>query len=388
MIGYGELLLRAAARTGAEVTELSATSFFGNLGLTGQVGKQANNLDRFLITPVALAGRRTDIVHVADPGNAVYLPLVNHSLSVVTVHDMIPYLAEAGKLPGFRPTRLGRLLMRQIRRRLARADRVVCVSQATRRDVLELCDVDPARVIVIHNAVFQPMAPASAEGCRSSRYRYGLPPDAPIVLHVGRYSYKNRGAVLESTALLRRTRRDVHLVLVGELEPSLAAQAAGLSFGDALHVLPYVAREDMAALYTTASLLIFPSHYEGFGYPILEAQLCGTPVICSDRASLPEVAGEGAVVLPQDATALMATTMEMLLEDSEQRKKLVQQGYKNAARFPAGVWVRSQLELYHDLISTSASTNCESDLKDEHATEGAAAAADNQGPDFSSAGSC
>ena len=136
---------------------------------------------------------------------------------------------------------------------------------------------------VIHNAVFQPMEPASAEACADLRARLGLPSEAPLILHVGRNWYKNRETVLEVTAKVRETRPDVHLVMVGALTPALADQAARLGLTDALHVLDRVTQEDMPTLYTTAAVLLFPSHYEGFGLPVLEAQMCGTPVVCSDK---------------------------------------------------------------------------------------------------------
>lgn len=294
MIGYGEMLLEAAEQSGHQVVELRPASLLGGV-LPARVGgllrKPANNLDRFVVTPLSFLGKRADIVHVVDPGNAVYLPLIRHRRSIVTVHDMIPYLARDGKLPGWRPTRTGRWLMNRIVAQLAKVDHIVCVSHATKRDLLSYVDIPEERVSVIHNAVFQPMEPASPEACGDLRARLGLPAEAKLILHVGRNFYKNRETVLEVAARLRAERPDVHLVMVGALTPALAAQAERLGLGEALHVLDRVAREDMATLYTTAAVLLFPSRYEGFGLPVLEAQMCGTPVVCSDRGSLPELPG-------------------------------------------------------------------------------------------------
>lgn len=293
MIGYGELLLEAALRTGARVVEWRGASVFGRLPLRGLCRKLALNLDRFVVTPLKLLGRKADIVHVVDPGNCVYLPLTRHRRSIVTVHDMIPYLAAAGRLEGFRPSPTGRLLMASILRRLAKADRIVCVSHATRRDLLALSEVEPSRVTVIHNAVFQPMSPASPEACLTFRACHGIPLNAPLMLHVGRNFYKNRPLVIEVFARVRAERPETRLVLVGALEPPLAAQLGRLGIESAVHVLDHVPRAEMSALYTTAAVLLFPSLYEGFGFPVLEAQLCGTRVVCSTAGSLPEVASDG-----------------------------------------------------------------------------------------------
>ncbi|MFQ3612602.1 MAG: glycosyltransferase family 1 protein [Cyanobacteriota bacterium] len=346
MIGYGELLIEAARQTGAKVVEWRGSSLFARLPLRGWLRKLALNLDRFVVTPLMLLGRRADIVHVVDPGNCIYLPLIRYRRSIVTVHDMIPYLAEAGRLEGFRPSRMGKLLMRRILYQLAQVDQIICVSHATRRDLLELSEVDPDRVEVIHNAVFQPMQPASPEACAALRKKYHLPDQAPFILHVGRNFYKNRGIVLESVALLRQSHPDVHLVLVGDLEAPLAAKAAQLNFGESLHVLPYVEREDMAALYTTASVLLFPSLYEGFGLPVLEAQMCGTPVVCSDRGSLPEIAGNNTVIVPAtDLTSFVSAICRFISSPLNVRTNTVNSS-DNTNKFTQHSWSSAYHRLY------------------------------------------
>ncbi len=330
MIGYGEMVLEAARQTDHEVVEFRPASLLGRLlpgRIQGLPRKLANNLDRFVVTPLKLAGKRADIVHVVDPGNAVYLPLIRHRRSIVTVHDMIPYLARDGKLPGWRPTRTGRWLMNRITAQLAKVDHIVCVSHATKRDLLAYVDIPEERVSVIHNAVFQPMEPASAEACAELRARLGLPARAPLILHVGRNFYKNRETVLEVAAQVREERLDVHLVMVGALTPALAAQAERLGLGPALHVLDRVARDDMATLYTTASVLLFPSHYEGFGLPVLEAQMCGTPVVCSDRGALPEIIQATETYSAKDYPSMAGQVLKFIAQESlETREFKIQSG--------------------------------------------------------------
>ncbi|TCP39289.1 glycosyltransferase family 4 protein [Rhodovulum marinum] len=319
MIGYGEMVLEAARQSGHEVVEFRPASLLGRLlpeRIQGPPRKFANNLDRFVVTPLKFAGRKADIVHVVDPGNAVYLPLIRHRRSIVTVHDMIPYLARDGKLPGWRPTLTGRWLMNRITAQLAKVDHIVCISHATRRDLLAYVDIPEACVRIIHNAVFQPMAPASPEACADLRVRLGLPAGAPLILHVGRNWYKNRETVLEVAARVRETRPDVHLVMVGALPPALEAQAERLGLGPELHVIERIERADMATLYTTAAVLLFPSYYEGFGLPVLEAQMCGTPVVCSDRGALPEVGNSYALLCdPKQVRALSSATLNALATD-------------------------------------------------------------------------
>jgi glycosyltransferase involved in cell wall biosynthesis len=346
MIGYGQLLLEAARQTGIRTQELRGISLFAKTGRAGRFGKLTRNLDRFLVTPAHIAGHRTDIIHVADPGNVVYLPLIRHGKSVCTVHDMIPYLARSGQLEGFRPSATGSWLMDRILRQLSQVDKIICVSHATRRDLLSFVDIDPARVSVIHNAVFQPMAPATEADCQALRARYGLPAQAPLILHVGKNFYKNRPVVLEVFARVQRENPDARLVLVGALEPALRTQAARLNIEHALHVLPYVPSSDMPVLYSTASVLLFPSLYEGFGYPVLEAQLCGTPVVCSDRGSLPEIAGKGAIITDAMDVDGISKGINLILQDTKYCHHLVENGFKNSNNFNKEQWLTKHYNCY------------------------------------------
>jgi len=296
-----------------------------------------------------MLGRRARLVHVVDPGNAVYLDLVRKDWAVVTVHDMIPYLAAAGRLDGFQPTRKGRLLMSSIVSCLRRADRIICVSEKTHADVLALVNPDPARVVTIHNTVFQPLAPASAADQAKLRRTLHLDSKARVVLHIGRSFYKNHKAVLEVFARIARTRSDLILVFVMPPITALTGAIARYGLEERVYVIPYVPANDMAALYTTASLLLFPSLYEGFGYPVLEAQLCGTPVVCSNAGSLPEVAGEGARLLAPDDNAGMAEAAAALLDDPREAGSLVECGRRNARRFDRDAWFARHAALYNEL---------------------------------------
>ncbi len=341
MIGYGELLLEAAQSTGYEVMEFRPASLLAAL-LPGRIGgrirKIANNLDRFILTPIKFLGRRADIVHVVDPGNVVYLPLIRHQRSIVTVHDMIPYLARDGKLPGFSPTRAGRWLMNRITTILATVDQIVCVSHATERDLLSYVDIPETRVSVIQNAVFQPMYPESAETCAAFRAHRGLPQAAPILLHVGRGFYKNRELVLEIAAEVRRYKPDLRLVVVGELTTELRERAWRLGIHDCLDVLEHVSSDEMRTLYCTAAVLLFPSYYEGFGLPVVEAQLCGTWVVCSDKGSLPEISGPG--VLMAETGSVNEYTQLVMLAISEQSP------YPQRLSCSFAEWSEEYLQLY------------------------------------------
>jgi glycosyltransferase involved in cell wall biosynthesis len=353
MLGYGRLLLEAARSVDSSSVALSPasnlTDRMPDWALQSTVGRRVRDIERFVLTPLSLAGSSAGICHVADPGNATYLSVIRHRASVVTVHDLIPYLCLAGRLPGFRPSRAGRWLMGRILARLKKADRIVCVSERTRRDLLELTGLDAPRVLTIPNTVFQPMAPAAPEECAALRAGLGLPAGAAVVLHVGQAFYKNHKAVLEVFARIRAARRNARLVLVGGLAPDQAGLAARLGLLPHVHVVPYIAPASMASLYTASSLLLFPSLYEGFGYPVLEAQLCGTPVVCSSAGALPEVAGAGARLFAPGDIAGMAQAALELLDDARAAAALAARGRANAARFSRATWFAAHAALYASL---------------------------------------
>lgn len=357
MIGYGELLLEAARGSGYNVTEFRGTSLLSRL-LSGRVGgrpiaKFLGNLDRFGATPLALAGRRAALVHVVDPGNVLYLDVIRHRASIVTVHDVIPYLCADGRLGGFRPTLSGRRLMAGILSRLKRVDRIVCVSDNTRRDLLSLVELDPARVVTIPNAVFQPMRPATPEECAAVRAGFGLPARGAIILHVGSNSfYKNRPMVLEVFVRLAPLHPESVLLFVGPQSPDLLEHAGALGLAERVHFAERAERAEMAALYSAASVLLFPSLYEGFGYPVIEAQLCGTPVVCSTAGSLAEV-GRKAVLTadPHDVDAL-ASAVDQVLSNPEVRGHLRRAGVVNAGRFTLECWREAHDRLYHSALGS------------------------------------
>jgi glycosyltransferase involved in cell wall biosynthesis len=204
-------------------------------------------------------------------------------------------------------------------------------------------DIPSERVSVILNAVFQPIEPADPAACAELRARLGLPATAPVILHIGRNWYKNRETVLSAVADLRKTHPEVRLVMVGALTSNLQAQAISLGLDDALLGLDRVEPKDIATLYTAADVLFFPSHYEGFGLPVIEAQMCGTPVVCSDRGALPEVAGLGARIAPPRSTQFPELLGEAL-DEGRRAPNLAM-----LERFAAKKWFMQYREVYENV---------------------------------------
>jgi glycosyltransferase involved in cell wall biosynthesis len=252
---------------------------------------------------------------------------------VVTVHDLafkrFPETAPHGT-----KWWLGRL-----DRALDRATRVIAVSESTRRDLLDLSGVDPARVAVIPLGVDRTLfRPPGREAVAAARARFKL--DGPYVLYLGGIEpRKNLSNLLAGFAWLPG---DLRLVVVGSgvewnpegsdvLRRALATLPVGVR--GRIHRTGYVSEADKVALLGGAEAFVYPSLYEGFGLPVLEAMACGTPVVTSNVSSLPEVAGDAAVLVDPADPASIAEGVGRVMGDAELRERLVAAGFDRAERF-------------------------------------------------------
>jgi glycosyltransferase involved in cell wall biosynthesis len=235
---------------------------------------------------------------------------------------------------------------------MRRVARVIAVSNSSREDLLRFTDCDPARVHVIPEGVsgrFQPCDRAVAD----DRPRC----DAPVrVLHVGHCGvYKNVEAVLCAVPLIgKRLARRVEFVKVGgPFTPAQAALIDKLRLGGRVRHLGFVPAAELPAVYRDADLLLMPSLYEGFGLPVLEAMACGTPIVASDRGSLPEVVGDaGLTVDPTDVDGL-ADAAVRVLADPLLRADLRRRGIERARSFTWERTAAATLDLYRQVYEES-----------------------------------
>ena len=275
-------------------------------------------------TWLAAATRRRglDVVHFAGGT----MPSVRPAPGVLTIHDLQPLEM---------PENFGavkRAFIRTVVPRSARAARLVCTpSEAARRSVVELLDVREERVRVVpHGIDPAPTEPMPAEEAARLRDRYRL--DGPCFLFPAiPYPHKNHHVLLE--AIGRMGHADALLVLTGgpgPLEAELAAAAEALGVADRVRRTARVPRADLDGLYRLATGLVFPSRYEGFGNPVLEAMNLGCPALVADRTSLPEVVGDAGVRLDPDDAGAWAAAMDRLLDEPDHRRRLVAAGQERA----------------------------------------------------------
>jgi glycosyltransferase involved in cell wall biosynthesis len=261
--------------------------------------------------------------------------------TLLTVHDLSFLHCPEAFVPALR-----RYLERVVPRSIARADVVLADSAHTRSDLVSLLGVPPENVQVLYSGVSPCFRPGPEPGeIERLQARYGLG-ERPYVLSVGTLQpRKNYVRLIRAFASLRPEilAPETKLALAGGrgwLYGDILAEAE--RHGDRVRILGFVDERDLPALYRHAALFAFPSLYEGFGLPVLEAMACGVPVVCSNASSLPEVAGGAALLVdPLDAGGL-SEAMARVLEDADLRRQMIARGVAQAARF---TWERAACQL-------------------------------------------
>lgn len=256
--------------------------------------------------------------------------------SVLTYYDIIG-LIYPSSLPSARARLMFRLLSRLA---LASADRVILLSESARRDVVRRFGVPERKTAVVYPAADPRFAPQPAQAVDRIRERYGLA--GPYALYLGiNKPHKNVAFLVEAWA---KARPDASLVIAGREDPrypQARERAQALGIAGRIRFLGDVAEDDLPALYSGAALFAFPSLYEGFGLPVLEAMACGVPVLSSDSASLPEVAGDAGILLPPTDLAAWSDALADLLANPA---RLAQMRDRGLARADSFSWARAALE--------------------------------------------
>ncbi|HNT37359.1 MAG TPA: glycosyltransferase family 1 protein, partial [bacterium] len=246
--------------------------------------------------------------------------------SVVTVHDLAFM-----KYSGIQPWNY-RMYWNWVMKRVPNADAIIAVSHSTKSDIEQLLPVQPERVHVIWEGLDESFrSPTTHEERQSLRIKYGLKGD--FVLFVGtREPRKNLNTLVKAMSVLNETRTDpVPLILVGP--EGWGNQGDPQESGTWVRVLQPLSDGELKTLYSCATVFAFPSLYEGFGLPLLEAMSCGAAVIASNVASIPELAGDSALLVNPTDVAEWTRGLALLLKDGQLRSSLVQKGHSQVERF-------------------------------------------------------
>ena len=290
--------------------------------------------------PVDLVTGPVDIFHAPD----YVLPPVSRGVSIITVHDLA-FLIH----PECADEKLRVFLERAVPRSAERADYIITDSENTRNDVICLLDADPERVFVVPGGVDPSFAPADEDAVRHVRCHYQL--RLPYILAVGVIEpRKNFPRLIDAFSRFRvHTGLNYDLVIAGGngwLSDETYREAERSPFSTNVRFTGYVPDEHLAALYSGAEVFAYPSLYEGFGLPVLEAMACGTAVVCANTSSLPECAGDAALLFPPDDPDAIATTLETACGNRDLREEMIERGAQRVAEFQWERAARRLIEIY------------------------------------------
>jgi glycosyltransferase involved in cell wall biosynthesis len=355
MLRYSALLKEGLTAAGHRVRVIRPPVQAGKWS-RGPGGKWLGYVDKMLLFPGLLrcAVESDEIVHICDHSNAFYMQYLPGQPHVVTCHDLLAVRSALGEIRYQRTGWSGRQLQRMILDGLRRARHIVCVSDATRADVLRLAASGNAEVSRIYNGLHYPYAEMDAPEAADRLRKCGIAPDRPFVLHVGGNQwYKNRLGVLKIFVHLLRLApgRTPALIMAGKPWTDEMRQFVRLhDLGRSVFEFADAAEEDLRALYSRAEALLFPSLEEGFGWPIAEAQACGCPVVTSNRAPMTEVGGDAAVYIdPLDHESAALAVARAIGSRAATREA----GLRNAARFRTSAMIDAYVSLYERILEAN-----------------------------------
>ena len=332
----------------ADMREFSALP--ANFGSAAYARKDASAFDNIAF-PLFLRGLSPDLVHI--PLNRV--PVLMIRPYVVTIHDMA-YLLYPQDGSGLRK----QLRRYRFRRGLERAARVVAVSDATKRDVEDMLGVQPNRIRRVYNApdpgFLDPHRSSGAEERQLIMERYQI--NYPFLLYAGNIrAHKNVPRLVEAFAVVRGqlashpVYKDLRLIIIGDTIsqfPAVRQSVIKSRVEQMVRFLGFVPFETLRCFYESAAAFVFPSRYEGFGLPPLEAMACGTPVVTANVSSLPEVVGDAAVLVNPANVFDIARGIRDVLLDESLRTELIRRGLVQASRFSWESTARQMLEIYKE----------------------------------------
>ena len=297
----------------------------------------------YLPIPVEWFSGPLDLFHSPN----FILPPVRRAKTLLTVHDLSFMRHPQGAVASLR-----NWLEKVVPRSLARADHVLADSLSTRQDLMDIFNVPAEQITVVGAGVearFQRVT--DPQTLQAVRQRNNLPAE-PFILSLGTLEPRKNFTGLIEAFNQSPVRETHHLVIAGGkgwlYEPIFAAAQAS-PVANRIHLTGFVADADLPALYSLADVFAYPSHYEGFGIPVIEAMACGTPVVCADNSSLPEVAGDAALQITATDTPALAHALHRLTADQPLRQQLIEAGFRQAAQFTWPAAAQRLLAVYHQL---------------------------------------
>ena len=351
---FSRLMAIGLSQKGINVSLIHPIAFFGTLSSVNFLKKWLGYVDKYILFPLYLLFflPSCDIVHICDHSNAVYGYFLRSKKWIVTCHDLLAVRFAMGEFQFASSGITGQLLQKAILHSLSNAPAVVCVSTATRNDLFRIADATQIDSFVIYNCLassFRSCSEPTSFIPEPSSIVPGLK-DNFFLLHVGANTwYKNRAFVVKVFSVVRDFvgSMSLKLVMVGSPDHKLleVVDRNGLA-GDVLFVSS-LSDLELFALYSSASVFIFPSLAEGFGWPVLEALSAGCPIACSRIPSLQEISLDIAKYFdPIDSVGASKSVISLLEEPFSLKAKRAKAGISRATEFSLDSMITSYLSVY------------------------------------------
>jgi len=371
MTRYAEMLQKLFVETGHQAEIIRPEPFFGRLKRSSHgLGKWLGYIDKYILFPISLRRhihhrKNASLVHICDQSNAVYTRWLQDVPHLVTCHDVMAIQAARGLVPGLKTGWTGRLLQNWILSGLRNAAYVICDTQETRQDLLSLAPQLESCSRTIELPLNYPYAPMAKGEAHAQLLNLGTdtpfkPEEDRFLFHVGGNQwYKNREGVIHIYAQLCSSfpdlvqRRPLKLVMAGKppTEAMLRLVEEERLTGNVIF-LTSISNQQLCALYNLAEIMVYPSLKEGFGWPIIEAQACGCPIVTSDRVPMSRLAGPSALLAdPEDRNAFAACLFQVLSEESEVRQKRKAEALLHSSQFDRQAFLRQMLGGYDAILS-------------------------------------
>jgi len=295
-----------------------------------------------------------DLIHVP---HTFWRPLITRAPYVITVHDLLDYMYRARTNNGMRRT-MHQYFTRQV---MHHAARIIAVSNFTKRDVARFFDVEPDKIDVIYNALDENFLRGHSTPAEQAMIRGRYQVDSPFLLYAGRISpHKNVARIIEAFSALKGELAkegafpDLKLLVIGDevsKNPDIRRAVIRSGVQHDVRFLGYVSIDVLRIFFDMAKVFVFPSLYEGFGLPPLEAMAHGTPVVASNSSALPEVVGNAALMVNPENVFEISRALLRVLTDQSLRERMKAAGLEQAQRFSWDVSVRRMLELYEQVVA-------------------------------------